>query len=322
VPIAQRDLLIEHLHRLQDRFGQLRTDHLGALADLMRVSVAEVYEVASFYHHFDIARPGSDGRFDAPPVLTVRVCTGIACELAGGSELLGSLQVSLAAKDLRVVVAPCIGRCEQAPAALVHQRALAQATLESVRAAIERGDRSPEPIEPAVGPGGNEGIRAYAVLAECLAGTRSAEQVMTTLEASGLRGLGGAGFPAALKWRAVRAAASPRLMAVNIDEGEPGTFKDRFHLERNAKRFLEGLLIAAWATEIDNVFIYLRDEYHACRALLERELAALRASPPMPGRARRASSSTNNASRRWSRRSLPQRSCWRRPETGAAATRC
>jgi len=283
VPIAQRDLLIEHLHRLQDRFGQLRTDHLGALAELMRLSVAEVYEVASFYHHFDIARPGSDGRVDAPPALTVRVCTGIACELAGGSELLGSLQVSLAAKDLRVVAAPCIGRCEQAPAALVHQRALAQATLESVQAVVERGDRSPEPIEPAVGPDGNEGVRAYAVLAECLAGARSAEQVMTTLEASGLRGLGGAGFPAGLKWRAVRAATSPRLMAVNIDEGEPGTFKDRFHLERNAKRFLEGLLIAAWATEIDNVFIFLRDEYHACRALLERELAALRASPPMPG---------------------------------------
>jgi formate dehydrogenase len=192
------------------------------------------------------------------------------------------LQVSLAAQDLRVVATPCLGRCELAPAALVHQRALAQATLESVRAAIERGDRSPEPIEPAVGTGGNEGVRVYAVLAECLAGTRSAEQVMTTLEASGLRGLGGAGFPAGLKWRAVRAAASPRLMAVNIDEGEPGTFKDRFHLERNTKRFLEGLLIAAWATEIDNVFIFLRDEYHAGRALLERELAALRASPPMP----------------------------------------
>ncbi|HYN60761.1 MAG TPA: NAD(P)H-dependent oxidoreductase subunit E, partial [Rubrivivax sp.] len=201
VPIAQRDLLIEHLHRLQDRFGHLRTDHLGALADLMRVSVAEVYEVASFYHHFDIVRPGSDGRFEAPPALTVRVCTGIACELAGGSELLGSLPVSLAAKDLRVVAAPCIGRCEQAPAALVHQRALVQATLESVQAAVERGDRSPEPIEPAVGPGGDEGVRAYAVLAECLAGARSAEQVMTTLEASGLRGLGGAGFPAGLKWR-------------------------------------------------------------------------------------------------------------------------
>ena len=138
VPIAQRDLLIEHLHRLQDRFGQLRTDHLGALADLMRVSVAEVYEVASFYHHFDIARPGSDGRFEAPPALTVRVCVGIACELAGGSELLGNLQASLAAQDLRVVAAPCIGRCEQAPAALVHQRARAQATLESVRAAVKR----------------------------------------------------------------------------------------------------------------------------------------------------------------------------------------
>ena len=282
VPIAQRDLLIEHLHRLQDRFGQLRTDHLGALAELMRVSVAEVYEAASFYHHFDIARPRSDGGFDAPPTLTVRVCAGIACELAGGRELLDSLQTPLAAKDVRVVAAPCIGRCEQAPAVLVHQRALGNATLESVQAAVERGDRTPEPIEPAVGPGSSEATGAYTVLAECLAGTRSAEQVMAALEASGLRGLGGAGFPAGLKWRAVRAAASPRLMAVNIDEGEPGTFKDRFHLERNAKRFLEGLLIAAWATEIDNVFIDLRDEYHACRALLERELAALRAAPPMP----------------------------------------
>ena len=282
VPIAQRDLLIEHLHRLQDRFGQLRTDHLGALAELMQLSVAEVYEVASFYHHFDIARPHSDGSFAAPAALTLRVCTGIACQLAGGRELLGHLQASLADKDVRVVAAPCIGRCEQAPAVLVHQHALAQATPEAVQAAVERGDRSAQPIAPAVDVDAASGAGAYRVLAECLAGTRSAEQVMATLQASGLRGLGGAGFGAGLKWRAVRAAASPRLLAVNIDEGEPGTFKDRHLLERNPRRFLEGLLIAAWAVEIDNVFIYLRDEYHACRALLERELAALRAAPPMP----------------------------------------
>ena len=282
VPIAQRDLLIEHLHRLQDRFGQLRTDHLGALAKLMSLSVAEVYEVASFYHHFDLARPHSDGSFDAAPRLTVRVCTGLACELAGARALLGSVQASLATPAVRVVAAFCIGRCDRAPAVLVHQHALAPATLESVRAAVEHDDRSPEPIEPAAGADGVGAAGAYTVLADCLAGTRSAEQVMSTLQASGLRGLGGAGFAAGLKWRAVRAAPSPRLMAVNIDEGEPGTFKDRHHLECHAKRFLEGLLIAAWATEIDNVFIYLRDEYHACRAWLERELAALRAAPPMP----------------------------------------
>jgi formate dehydrogenase len=278
--IAQRDLLIEHLHRLHDRFGHLRTDHLRALASLMKLSVAEIYEVATFYHHFDVVHPHADGTFAAPPRLTVRVCSGISCGLAGASELLQALPAHLGA-DVRVLPCPCIGRCDQAPAALVHQRPVPQATVEAIVRHVAADDRSDEP------PSGESmaayrSAGGYRMLAECLAGTRTAEQVFESLHSAGLRGLGGAGFMAARKWRSVRAEASPRLMAVNLDEGEPGTFKDRHFLERHPHRFLEGVLIAAWAVEIDNVFIYLRDEYHGCRALLERELAALRADPPMP----------------------------------------
>jgi NADH:ubiquinone oxidoreductase subunit F (NADH-binding)/NADH:ubiquinone oxidoreductase subunit E len=271
---TRRDLLIEHLHALQDRYLQLRSDHLAALAELMRLSLAEVHEVASFYHHFDLAYADAQGRYAAPAALTVRVCDGIACELAGARGLLAALPAALPA-GVRVIAAPCIGRCEQAPAAVVHQHPVAQATVEAVCAAVDGGRRTHVPapyrdLAAYVAQGG------YRVLDECLAGTRSADDVIAQLEASSLRGLGGAGFPAGRKWRIVRAEPAPRLMAVNIDEGEPGTFKDRWYLERDPHRFLEGMLIAAWAVGIDGIYIYLRDEYPGCRAILERELAALR----------------------------------------------
>jgi NADH:ubiquinone oxidoreductase subunit F (NADH-binding)/NADH:ubiquinone oxidoreductase subunit E len=273
--LTRRDLLIEHLHRLQDTQRQLRTDHLAALAELMKLSLAEVHEVASFYHHFDLAYPDAQGRYAPAPALTVRVCDGIACELAGARELLGALATGMPA-DVRVVAAPCIGRCEQAPAAVVHRYPLAQATADAVRAAVDAGLTQAEPptgIDHAayVAQGG------YAVLDDCLAGRRSADDVIATLEASALRGLGGAGFPAGRKWRIVRGEPGPRLMAVNIDEGEPGTFKDRHYLERDPHRFFEGMLIAAWAVGIDAIYLYLRDEYHGARSLLERELAVLQA---------------------------------------------
>lgn len=277
--VSRRDLLIEHLHRLNDRFGQLRTDHLAALAQLMRLSVAEVHEVASFYHHFEVVRPAADGRFPTAPALTVRVCDGIACELAGARELLAKLPQILGA-EVRVIAAPCIGRCEQAPAAVVHQCPVPQATPQSVKAAVDTGARGHEP-EPYMDYAAAKGRGAYHVLRQCLEGERDVESVLATMEASGLRGLGGAGFPAGRKWRIVRNEPGPRLMAVNIDEGEPGTFKDRHYLERHPHQFLEGMLIAAWAVGIDAVYIYLRDEYHGCRAILERELAALKAEPPM-----------------------------------------
>ena len=281
---ARRDLLIEHLHVLNDRFGQLGTPHLAALAQRMRLSQTEVYEVASFYHHFDIVREGPDGAVPAAPALTVRVCDGLSCEMAGAQDLLARLPQILGA-EVRVIPAPCIGRCEQAPAVAVHQRpvagATAQAVSEVVRDALAGGART-EDVTQALDLDAYRAGGGYALLAQCLRGERSAEAVIQTLEHAGLRGLGGAGFPAGRKWRIVRGQSGPRHMAVNIDEGEPGTFKDRWILERDPHRFLEGMLIAAWAVGIDAIWIYLRDEYHGIRALLQRELERLRAAPPVP----------------------------------------
>jgi NADH:ubiquinone oxidoreductase subunit F (NADH-binding)/NADH:ubiquinone oxidoreductase subunit E len=271
----RRDLLIEHLHALQDRFGQLRSDHLAALAQLLKLAQAEVFEVASFYHHFDVVREDAAGAFPAPPKLTVRVCDGIACELAGARELLAKLPALLDA-DVRVIPAPCVGRCETAPVAVVHQQPVLEATAASVAEAVGAGRHVDAPPTWSLDFAAYVAGGGYRRLDECLAGTRSAESVIAALEQAGLRGLGGAGFPAGRKWRIVRAEPAPRLMAVNLDEGEPGTFKDRWILERDPHRFLEGLLIAAWAVGIAAVYIYLRDEYHGLRALLQRELAALR----------------------------------------------
>jgi formate dehydrogenase len=275
---ARRDLLIEHLHAINDRFGQLGTPHLAALAQRMRLSQTEVYEVASFYHHFDIVREGPDGAVPAAPALTVRVCDGLSCEMAGAKDLLARLPQILGA-EVRVIPAPCIGRCEQAPAVAVHQRPVSEATPEEVahvaRQALAGGPRTDD-LPPALDLDAYRAGGGYALLAQCLRGERSADELITTLEHAGLRGLGGAGFPAGRKWRIVRGQAGPRHMAVNIDEGEPGTFKDRWILERDPHRFLEGMLIAAWAVGIDAIWIYLRDEYHGIRALLERELQRLR----------------------------------------------
>jgi len=281
---ARRDLLIEHLHTLNDRFGQLGTPHLAALAQRMRLSQSEVYEVASFYHHFDIVREGADGSVPAAPALTVRVCDGLSCEMAGARDLLARLPHILGA-GVRVIPAPCIGRCEQAPAVAVHQRPVAGATAEAVqevaREALAGGKRTDE-VTGALDLDAYRAGGGYGLLAQCLRGERSADSVIQTLEHAGLRGLGGAGFPAGRKWRIVRGQPGPRHMAVNIDEGEPGTFKDRWILERDPHRFLEGMLIAAWAVGIDAIWIYLRDEYHGIRVLLERELERLRAAPPVP----------------------------------------
>jgi formate dehydrogenase beta subunit len=271
------DLLIEHLHKLQDRFGHLSSRHLAALAREMDLAQTEVFEVASFYHHFDIVKEGDL----APPALTVRVCDGLSCEMSGAQDLLARLPAILGA-EVRVIAAPCIGRCEQAPAVAVHQHPIANATAASVQAAVEAKQTKHQPsgfidLEAYKDEGG------YALLKTCIAGELEVDDVVKALEDSGLRGLGGAGFPAGRKWRIVRNEPAPRLMAVNIDEGEPGTFKDRVLLERDPHRFLEGMLIAAWAVGIAKIYIYLRDEYHGCRALLERELSKLRALPPYPG---------------------------------------
>jgi formate dehydrogenase beta subunit len=273
------DLLIEYLHKIQDRYGCLQARHLVALASELKMAMAEVYEVATFYHHFDVIKEGDP----LPPAITVRVCDSISCELAGAHELLATLQNNLGAR-VRVKAAPCVGRCETAPVAVVGQHPIPHATAASVTATVDatdvrhpaRGIVTPEYIDYAA----YRASGGYALAAACAAGQRTPADVIAVMENSGLRGLGGAGFPAGRKWKLVSAEPAPRLLAINIDEGEPGTFKDRYYLERDPHRFLEGALIAAWAVGLEAVYIYLRDEYHGCRAILEREIAALQANPP------------------------------------------
>ena len=273
----QPDLLIEHLHKIQDYFGHLAAAHLAALAQEMGLAQTEVYEVATFYHHFDVVKEGEA----APAALTVRVCDGLSCEMAGARDLLKKLP-ALLGKEVRVIAAPCIGRCEQAPAAVVGQNPVANATVENIQSVVSAKAVKHFPagfIDFAT----YQANGGYALLNACVTGVRSVESVIKIMEDSVLRGLGGAGFPAGRKWRIVRAEAGPRLMAINIDEGEPGTFKDRTYLETDPHRFLEGMLIAAWAVGIDSIYLYLRDEYHGCRAMLESELVKLNEFPPMVG---------------------------------------
>ena len=284
----RRDLLIEYLHRIQDRYGHLSAAHLVALADEMKLAMTEVYEVATFYHHFDVVKEGEA----APPAITVRVCDSIACDIAGAHELTAKLP-GILGKDVRVLHAPCIGRCESAPAAVVGQNPLPHATVEKIAALVKAravkhpapGSRESHPHKDIVSPAYVDyaDYRAkggYALAKSCIDGAKKRADVIAVMENSGLRGLGGAGFPAGRKWKSVAAEPAPRLMAINIDEGEPGTFKDRFYLERDPHRFIEGALIAAWAVDIAEIYMYLRDEYHGCRAILEKEIAALQANPP------------------------------------------
>ena len=276
----RHDLLIEYLHRINDRYRQLGAPHMAALAKLLGLAQTEVYEVATFYHHFDVVKENPDGSLPVPAALTVRVCDGLSCEMAGAKQLLEKLP-ALLGREVRVVPAPCVGRCEQAPVAVVHQKPVPVATLESVKTEVEARNLYDNPsgfidYQAYLAQGG------YALLRDCMEHRRDLESVLKTMEDSGLRGLGGAGFPTGRKWRIVRGEAAPRLMAVNIDEGEPGTFKDRVYLEQDPHRFLEGMLIAAWAVGISAIYIYLRDEYHGCRALLEAELAKLQDNPPVP----------------------------------------
>jgi formate dehydrogenase len=276
----RRDLLIEHLHKIQDRFGHLSAAHLVALAAEMKMAMAEVYEVATFYHHFDVVKEG-----DAPPpAITVRVCDSIACDLAGSRALLEKLP-ALLGRDVRMLPAPCVGRCESAPVAVVGQNPVPHATPEKIVSRVHTKAVTHSTSDTSITPGHIDyatyrAAGGYALAAACVNGQRAATDVIAIMEHSGLRGLGGAGFPAGRKWKIVAAEPAPRLMAINIDEGEPGTFKDRYYLERDPHRFIEGAIIAAWAVGIDAVYIYLRDEYHGCRAILERELAALTANPP------------------------------------------
>ena len=283
----RRDLLIEHLHKIQDRFGYLSARHLVALAAEMKLAMTEVYEVATFYHHFDVVKEGNP-----PPAITVRVCDSIACAMAGSHGLLEKLPVLLG-PGVRVLHAPCVGRCETAPVAVVGQNPVPHATAEKVATLVQanavkhppRDTTAWHPDLDVVTPGhidyaAYRQAGGYELARSLSQGARARDEVIAAMDDSGLRGLGGAGFPAGRKWKTVAGGPAPRLMAINIDEGEPGTFKDRYYLERDPHRFLEGALVAAWAVDIAEIYIYLRDEYHGCREILEREIAALQADPP------------------------------------------
>jgi formate dehydrogenase len=265
----RRDLLIEYLHLIQDKYHQISAAHLAALADEMKLSFAEVFETATFYAHFDVVKEGEP---DIAP-LTIRVCDSLTCAMLGGEKLLDDLQ-DAAGPGVRVVRAPCVGFCDSAPVAEVGHRYVLNATESKVLDTAERGETDPfipgyVDYDAYVGDGG------YRLLGDLREGRIGKEDILRVLDDSGLRGLGGAGFPTGRKWRAVLGEPGPRLMVVNGDEGEPGTFKDRFYLLRDVHRFLEGTLIAAHVIDASDVYIYLRDEYPAAHKLLPLEIAKL-----------------------------------------------
>ena len=271
----QEDLLIEHLHKIQDKFHYISAAHLVALAREMKLSKAEVYEVATFYHHFDVIKEEDS----APPALTVRVCESLTCEMKGAHSLIESLESALG-DEVRVQKVPCIGRCNSAPVAVVGMNPIESATADRVIKAVTQQEIGPETINP-IEFDAYRASEGYSTYVACMEGDHPIEDVLEMMDDSGLRGLGGAGFPTGRKWRIVRGQPSPKVMAVNIDEGEPGTFKDKYYLDRDPHRFLEGMLIAAWATDIHEIYVYLRDEYAAIRGSLEKEIAKLVANPPV-----------------------------------------
>ncbi|HKD25389.1 MAG TPA: NAD(P)H-dependent oxidoreductase subunit E [Xanthobacteraceae bacterium] len=267
----RRDLLIEFLHLIQDRYGHISALHLAALADEMKLAQAEVYEVATFYAHFDVVKDGPP-----PPAITVRVCDSLSCVMAGAERLLAALPGTLG-PGVRVLRAPCMGACDRAPVIAVGHVQVPQASPDDVAAAVAEGGhthayRGGKDVAAYQAEGG------YALLKSCLAGERTRDDIIKAVSDAGLRGLGGAGFPTGRKWTLVRAEPAPRLMAVNADEGEPGTFKDRYYLERDPHRFIEGMLIAAWVVEATEAYIYLRDEYPEIRLMLVDELAKVEAA--------------------------------------------
>ena len=267
----RRDLLIEFLHLIQDRYGHLSAPHLTALAAELKLALAEVYEVATFYAHFDVIKDG-----DAPPAVTVRVCDSLSCAMAGSEKLLAALPGILGAA-VRVIRAPCMGACDVAPAVAVGHVQVTAATPQAVTEAVA-AHRHPQAVTPDFDFAAYHLDGGYELLRQCVGGLRTREDIIAGVADAGLRGLGGAGFPTGRKWSLVRAEPGPRLMAVNGDEGEPGTFKDRFYLDRDPHRFIEGMLVAAWVVEATDIFFYLRDEYPETRLMLIEELAKVQAA--------------------------------------------
>ncbi|MCH2482288.1 MAG: NAD(P)H-dependent oxidoreductase subunit E [Gammaproteobacteria bacterium] len=266
----QRDLLIEYLHQLQDRYGHITGGRIVALADLMKLAPAEIYEVATFYHHFDIVTDGEP----IPPDLTVRVCDSVTCELFGSEALISSLQANLG-NNVRVQRVPCVGRCDEAPVAVVGKNPISRATVAQVSDAIRQGSTAIAVQPDWIGVEEYRRGDGYRTYEACRVGSLSHDHILDELDGSDLRGLGGAGFPAGKKWRILKDQPAPRLMAVNIDEGEPGTFKDRYYLERDPHRFIEGMLIAAEVIGIDCCYLYVRDEYPGVLQILEEAVKEL-----------------------------------------------
>ncbi len=270
-----REYLIEYLHKIQDRYHHISNRHILALAIDMQLPMAEVYETATFYHHFDVIKPGGK----PPPHLTVRVCDSLACEMFGARQLIEDLKKK-SNGQIRIQPVPCVGRCAGAPVAVVGMNPVEQATTEKVNKVVNNNQTEPE-IPDCIDYQAYRKDGGYKTLIDCVAGNYKPEDIIKIMEDSNLRGLGGAGFPTGRKWRILSEQPAPKMVAINIDEGEPGTFKDRYYLERDPHRFIEGTFIASWAIEdVEAVYIYLRDEYAGCRKMLEAELEKLKQDPP------------------------------------------
>lgn len=269
----RHDLLIEYLHLIQDYYHHISSRHLRALCDEMKLPQAAAYEVATFYAHFDVVKEGET----PPPRTTIRVCDSITCAIKGADALYDALKADVDPSEVRILKAPCMGRCDTAPVCEIGHYFVDHATPDRVQTGLNSGRHDPHiPEYKDLAAYRAEG--GYSMLEECRSGKRSVEDVINEMSAAGLRGLGGAGFPAGKKWQIVRSFPAPRLMTINGDEGEPGTFKDRYYLERNPHQMIEGALIGAWAVEADRIYLYMRDEYPAVLHILGHEIAALEAA--------------------------------------------
>ncbi len=269
-----RDMLIENLHKIQDHYHHISNRHILALSIDMSLPMAEIYETATFYHHFDVLNENEP----PPPTKTIRVCESLTCEMFGAKELIKQLEAKYK-DDIRIQAVPCVGRCDTAPVAVVGTNPIEHANQEKIDNAVNKKEFDAA-IPEYIGYTSYRKSGGYQTLIDCVNGKHDRDKIIKTLEDSKLRGLGGAGFPMGQKWRILSQQSKPRLIAINIDEGEPGTFKDRYYLERDPHRFIEGTLIAHWAIEAEDIYIYLRDEYAGCRKALEKELSALKQDPP------------------------------------------
>ncbi len=276
-----RDMLIEHLHKIQDKYHCISNRHVLALSGEMNLPMTEVYETATFYHHFDVLHENDS----PPPPVTVRVCESMTCELYGAHKLMDELEDSVDGTEVRIQPVPCVGRCAGAPVAVCGTKPIEKADKDSVIAALNKKELHDDVPDGFIDYETYKKSGGYQLWQDCLAGKHKREDIIELMENSNLRGLGGAGFPAGRKWRILSEQPAPKKIAINIDEGEPGTFKDRFYLESDPHRFIEGTLIAHWAIEAEDIYIYLRDEYAGCRKMLEQEMDKLIQDPPaeLPG---------------------------------------